>query len=113
MITAKRDVMRPVKKNTAVAVHRLLRVGYIPWKNIANEERTNAMVPKRMAILKGTVGVPRMSIMPKTVRFKAASMPGKHALTIGFMSRSSASDDTMSRWFGRVYILFSMKPVLS
>jgi hypothetical protein len=51
MITARRDVMRPVRKNTAVAVHRLLRVGYIPWKNIANDERTNAMVPKRMAIL--------------------------------------------------------------
>jgi len=51
MITVTRDEMRPVKKNTAVAVHRLLRVGYMPWKNIANEESTNATVPKRMAIL--------------------------------------------------------------
>jgi len=51
MTTVTRDERRPAKKNIAVAVHRLLRVGYIPWKNIANEERTNAMVPKRMAIL--------------------------------------------------------------
>ena len=51
MTTATRDKIRPVRKNTAVAVHRLLRVGYMPWKNIANEDRTNAMVPKRMAIL--------------------------------------------------------------
>jgi len=96
MITDTRDETRPVIKNTAVAVHRLFRVGYMPWKNIAKEERTNAMVPRRIAILNGTVGVPRMSIMPKTVRLRAASMPGKHASTIGFMSRSSASDDTMS-----------------
>jgi hypothetical protein len=57
--------------------------------------------------------VPRMSIMPKTVRLRAASMPGKHAFTIGFMSRSSASDDTKARWFGLVYILFSILPALS
>jgi hypothetical protein len=57
--------------------------------------------------------VPRMSIIPNTERLRAASMPGKHAFTIGFMSRSSASDDTIARWFDLVYILFSMKPLSS
>jgi hypothetical protein len=42
---------------------------------------------------------------------RAASMPGKHALTIGFIKRSSASDDIVSRWLSPIYILFSMKPV--
>jgi len=113
MITATSEETRPMRNEIAVAVHKLLRVGYMPWKNIANEETMNAMVPRRIAILKGTAGVPRMSIMPKTVRLRAASMPGKHALTIGFMSRSSASDDTKARWFGLVYILSSILPALS
>lgn len=97
-MTATRDETRPTRNEIAVAVHRLLRVGYMPWKNIAKEETINAMVPMRIAILKGTVGVPRMSIMPKTVRFNAANIPGKHALTIGFISRSSASEDIASEW---------------
>ena len=111
MITATRDETRPTRNDIAVAVHKLLRVGYMPWKNIAKEEKMNAMVPIRIATLKGTEGVPRMSIMPKTVRLRAASMPGKHALTIGFINRSSASDDIASRWLSLVYILFSIKPV--
>jgi hypothetical protein len=44
---------------------------------------------------------------------RAASMPGKHALTIGFINRSSASDDIVSRWPSLIYILSSMKPVLA
>lgn len=82
-----------MRKKIAVAVHRALLVGYIPWKKIAKEESTNATVPSRRVTLDGTEGVPRMSTMPNTVRFSAANMPGKHALTIGFISRSSASDD--------------------
>jgi len=97
-MTATRDEIRPIRNEIAVAVHKLLRVGYMPWKNIAKEEMMNAMVPRRIAILKGTVGVPRMSIMPNTVRFNAANIPGKHALTIGFISRSSASEDIASEW---------------
>jgi hypothetical protein len=112
-MTATRDETRPIRNEIAVAVHKLLRVGYMPWKNIEKEETMNAMVPRRIAILKGAVGVPRMSIMPKTVRLRAASMPGKHALTIGFINRSSASDDIVSRWLSLIYILSSMKPVLA
>jgi len=96
--TAIRDEKSPVRKKTAVAVQRLFRVGYIPWKKMANEERTNANVPNRMTILNGTDGVPRMSIMPKTVRFSAASIPGKQALTIGFISRSSTSSGIKTEW---------------
>jgi hypothetical protein len=44
---------------------------------------------------------------------RAASMPGKHALTIGFINRSSASDDIASRWLSWVYILFSTRSVPS
>ena len=98
MITATRDERRPVKKNTAVAVQRLFLEGYMPRKKIAKEERTNAMVPSSSVTLAGTEGVPRMSMMPKTVRFNAANIPGKHALTIGFISRSSASEDIASEW---------------
>ena len=111
MMIATSDEIRPTRNEIAVAVQRLLRVGYMPWKNIAKEDTMKAMVPMRIAILKGTEGVPRISIMPKTVRLRAASMPGKHAFTIGFISRSSASDDTASRWLSRVYILFSMNPM--
>ena len=113
IMTATRDETRPIRNEIAVAVHKLLRVGYMPWKNIAKEDTMNAMVPRRIAILKGTVGVPRMSIIPKTVRLRAASMPGKHALTIGFINRSSASDDIASRWLSWVYILFSTRSVPS
>ena len=98
--TAIRDEKSPVKKKTAVAVQRLFRVGYIPWKKMANEDRTNAIVPNSITILNGTEGVPRMSIMPKTVRFRAASMPGKHAFTIGFISRSSTSSGIRAEWAG-------------
>lgn len=65
----------------------------MPWKKIANEERTKAIVPRRRVTLAGTDGVPRISTIPKTVKFRAANMPGKHAFTIGFISRSSASED--------------------
>ena len=103
MTIATSEETRPTRKKIAVAVQRLLLVGYIPWKNIAKEDSTNANVPSRIAILKGTVGVPRISIMPNTVKFRAASMPGKQALTIGFIRRSSASEDIGSKWDERVY----------
>lgn len=75
----------------------------MPLKKIEKDDSTNAMVPNRSVTLAGTDGVPRMSMMPNTVKFKAANMPGKHALTMGFISRSSASEDMMPKWVGRVY----------
>ena len=97
------DEDSPMRKVTAVAVQRLFLDGYMPRKNIANEERTKAMVPASRVILAGTEGVPRMSMIPKTVRFKAASIPGKQALTMGFISLSSDSEDIVSEWTTYVY----------
>jgi hypothetical protein len=98
-----KDENRPARNVTAAAVQRLFLEGYMPRKKIAKDESTNAMVPNKSVILAGTEGVPRMSMMPNTVKFKAANMPGKHALTMGFISRSSASEDMRPKWVERVY----------
>jgi len=78
---------------------------------MAKEERTNAVVPNRRVILEGTKGVPRMSMTPNTVRFKAAKMPEKHALTIGFISRSTASEDIVQKLPGWCLPLSSLSSV--
>lgn len=67
------------------------------------DDKMKENVPDRRDILRYIGGVSLMSIIPKTVRLRAAMMPGKEASTIGFMKRSSTSSDTIPEWTSGVY----------
>lgn len=55
----------------------------------------NEKVPDKSANLRYIGGVSLISMIPNTVRLRAAIMPGNEASTIGFMKRSSISSATI------------------
>jgi len=67
------------------------------------DDKMKEKVPERREILRYIGGVSLMSIIPKTVRLRAAMMPGNEASTIGFMKRSSTSSITIPESPIRIY----------